>query len=234
MRMRSERELQVLRRVRDFLATTELSPPLESVAKQVEELGGVVDRLASHAMEQDASDRASRSLTQVAHEQARTLRRDFLRPVAWLSRVLFPSDEAVRQSLAMPLARDYEGLIAAAEAMTARAAEHSERFVAAGFNAEFVDRLKRAALDLRKMLDQEGAHLGHRSAATARMEEEIVRGRDLVRYIDALVTPQLEATPDRLAEWRTIARIARATADSPAPTPVPTLPNQTTPEAHAA
>jgi hypothetical protein len=92
----------------------------------------------------------------------------------------------LRQSLAMPDMRGYERLIAAAQAMAERAAEHRDRFVEAGFGETFVDQVKHAALELQKTIDAKAAHFGHRAAATSGMVQELSRGRALVRLLDAL------------------------------------------------
>jgi hypothetical protein len=182
----------------------------------------MVDRLSAHAVEQDASLRAMRASVRKAQAQARVVRGEFMRPVSQMGRALFPSDASLRRALAMPKVKDYQGLITAGLAMADQAAEHKDRFVAAGFEENFVERFRTAVTDLRTALDITATHLGRRSAASAGMLDELARGRQLVRMLDAMVAPRLEDAPDRLAQWRTLARFVHvAPAEEASPAPVP-------------
>ncbi len=221
MRQQTMLGLQVLRRAHDFLAANPTPGTFGAVSKQVEGLGQSVDRLAAHAVDQDESDRAYRGSANGAQQQARLLRGNFMRPVARTAKSIFPDDAALRRSLALPKERGYEHLIAAAGAMAGRAEEHKDRFVEAGFSDDFVERLRKAASDLRAALDAKGTHFGKRSAATAGMRQELARGRDLVRVLDDMVRPALQATPIRLAEWRTLSRFIRSAKAVEQATPVP-------------
>jgi hypothetical protein len=223
MRTRTKQGIQVLRRVHDFLAATDVPAALGSVTKHVEALGRLVDRLSAHAVEQDASARAFSASARAAQQQTRALRREFMRPVVRLGKSFVPNDPSLRKALAMPDAQDYEGVIAAALAMAERAEEHKDRFVAAGFGEDFVDRLRKAVAGLRSTLDDRSDHFGRRSAATAGLGEEMARGRDLVRLLDAMVAPRLEDAPDRLAQWRTLARFVRVTPPVEEGTTVPAV-----------
>ncbi len=92
----------VLRRVVDFFGRTEVTTALGSVTTHVAALGSTVDRFSAHAVEQDANDRGFRASARGAQQLARTIRGEFMRPVAEMGKVLFPSDPSLRQGLAMP------------------------------------------------------------------------------------------------------------------------------------
>ena len=83
-------------------------------------------------------------------------------------------------------------MIAAGISMAQHAEGRRDRFVAAGFGEDFVDQLKQAAVDLQRAVDVTSAQLGHRAAATSGMLQELARGRDLVRLLDAMVGSWLE------------------------------------------
>jgi hypothetical protein len=226
METKTKQGLQVLRRVHEFLGDNEVTPALGSVTAHVKSLGEVVDRLSTHAVEQEVSDRGFRAAARESQLAARTLRAEFMRPVSQLGRTLFPNEPALRRALAMPSAQDYEGLIAAALAMADRAGEHKDRFVLAGFGEDFVDRIKAAVGGLRKGLDDKAAHFGRRSAATAGSLSEMSRGRELVRLLDVMLSPRLAVTPDKLAQWRTLSRFVRsAVAGGEVPLPEVPSPN---------
>ena len=124
----------------------------------------------------------------------------------------------------------------------ARSQRHGrrDRFVAAGFGEDFVDQLKQAAVDLQRAVDLTSAQLGHRAAATSGMLQELARGRDLVRLLDAMVGSWLEDhMQDRVAEWKTLTRFVRVAppveaVNAAGTTPTPTTTTPTTPELHAA
>ena len=130
-----------------------------------------------------------------------------------------------------------ERLIAARISMAQHAGGRRDRFVAAGFGEDFVDQLKQAAVDLQRAVDLKSAQLGRRAAATSGMLQELARGRDLVRLLDAMVGSWLEDhMQDRVAEWKTLTRFVRVAppVEAAGTTPTPTTTTPTTPELHAA
>ena len=209
MRTPTKQGIQVLRRANEFLRGIEITTGLGSYKKQVETLGQTVDRIATHAVEQESSDRGFRASASTAQALAKSLRGEFMLPISRTGKLLFPADAALKQSLAMPRRKDYEGLIAAAYAMADRAEEHKDRFVGAGFSDDFAERLRQATADLRKALDDKAVHYGNRAAATAGLVGEMSHGRGLVRILEAMVAPRLVDTPDKLAQWRTLSRFLR-------------------------
>jgi hypothetical protein len=236
MRITHKQAIQVFRRIRDFLGQN--SPPVSygSVEKLVDQLKVVIDRLETFAREQSARASLAQAGTRIKRALAVAIRREFLRPIARAARALFPADTALLQTFPIPKVRDYEGTIAAAEAMAQNASAHKQRFVDAGFPDDFVERLQQAADDLREGMDARAEEFGKRSASTAGLRAEYARGRELVRVLDAMVAPRLVSAPERLAEWRTISRFARFPvpadeSETPAPPGNGTTPpgNGTTP-----
>ncbi|MGQ0650368.1 MAG: hypothetical protein ACT4P7_22740 [Gemmatimonadaceae bacterium] len=201
--------LQVFRRVRDYLAQS--APPVSygDVTRLVDQLNGVITRLEGYAREQGARSSQALVATRRKRAMAVSIRREFIRPIARAARALFARDDALLAAFPMPAVRDYEGTIAAAESMAQTATDHRQRFVDAGFPNDFVERMQKSAVDLRAGIDAHAQEFGKRSASTAGLRQEYLRGRDLVRVLDAMVAPRLAATPDRLAEWRTISRFER-------------------------
>jgi hypothetical protein len=226
MRTPTKRGLQVIRRVFEFLAKIEVTAALGPVTKQAAALGAVVERLEAHAVEQDESHRAVKAGSRESQRLARALRKEYMQPVSRQGLALFPHDEALREALAMPKARDYEGLITAAQAMAGRVEPHKALFVEKGFEGDFIERLRNAVEAVRESLNEKERRRGRRSAATAGMLEELAQGRKLVRLLDSMVAPRFEDSPNRLAEWRTIARFARVTKveDEAVPAPPVTAP----------
>lgn len=201
--------VKVFRRVRDFLTAGAPTVGYGSVAKVVEQLTGVVNRLETYAREQEARRRQALAATRVKRARAATVVTEYLRPVVRGAKALFPEDPALLAAFRVPRVRDYQGTLAAAEAMAQTASAHRARFVEVGLPEDFIERLQQAAVDLRAAIDGHAQEFGKRSASTAGLRKEYTRGRDLVRMLDAMVAPRLAGTPDRLAEWRTISRFER-------------------------
>lgn len=218
--------LQVLRRAHDFLASGEVTAAHGPITKHVEALGDINDRLSGHMLTQDDAGRAYRGSTREAKQLASTLRIELMRPVARAAKSLFPDEQMLKGALAMPRTRDYERLIAAAYGIAQQASEHKEQFIAAGFEADFVDRLKKGADALRVALDDRNSNLGRRSAATAGMDQELGRGRDQLRILHDMVAPRLRGDAARRAEWATLSRFA-----TPSRTKASDVPGTATPNA---
>lgn len=231
MRQTTMKAIQVLRRIYEFLAAHLMATALGGTTKPVEALRASVDRLSAHAVDQDVKDRAYRASATAARRRAQSLRTEFMRPVARMARTLFPEDAEILRALAMPKARDYERLINGALAMADHSEEHKARFVEAGFGDDFVESLRKAAADLRTALDEKSAHFGKRAAATAGLADELGRCRDFVRLLDDMVSPGFRATPERLAEWRTLSRFVQAkrVAEASGAPALSTTPNAASP-----
>ncbi|MCC6319007.1 MAG: hypothetical protein IT361_15110 [Gemmatimonadaceae bacterium] len=115
-------------------------------------------------------------------------------------------------SLSLLTARDNTSTIADAEGVADFVEEHKASFVSIGFPEDFVEKLRRSAADLRVGIDARASDFGRRSASTAALRQQYARGRSVVRILDAMVSPHLERSPSKLAEWRTISRFARLSA----------------------
>ncbi len=220
MLTREKQAVQVFRRVRDFLKTEAPEVGLGSVGGVVTQLDDVILQIETYAREQDARTRQASAGTQLSRSAISSVRREFMRPVANAARTLFPSDPDLLAAFSMPRTRDYQGVIAAAEAMAQMAKQHTAKFTGAGLSADFVDRMAKAAAELRTVIDARAADLGRRAASTAGLRREYARGRDIVRMLDDMVSPRLAGTPSRAAEWRSISRFARLSSPASAAPPV--------------
>lgn len=202
--------LQVLRRTAAFLGKEiTVETTMGPISRHVDELNGVIDRLASLAAEQGENGRGFRDLAGKAREQAEALVRVYARPVARKAKLLFPLNSDLRGSLKVPSRKmSYEALIAHVTGFANRVEEHKAQFVAAGFAEDFVERLRGQIKALEKTLAEKEEQNGRRSTATAGLDMEFARARDMVRAIDSMVTPMLAGT-NRLAGWKTLSRFAR-------------------------
>ncbi len=221
MLSRHKQSVFVFRRVRDFLKDNPPEAGFGSIEKVVAQLDTVIARLEAHAADQDARFRGVKAGTEVSRAQVAALRQQFMRPLTHAARILFPQDAALLAALGPSPARDYTGTLAAAEAMVQIATTRKEAFVDFGLAPDFVERMVSATADLRARLDARSADIGRRAASTAGLHREYLVGREVVRMLDAMVAPRLEATPTRLAAWRAVSRFARLGPPLPlTPTPV--------------
>jgi hypothetical protein len=242
MHTTQKRSLSMFRRVRELLAT---DADNATIASPLAELDGIIARLSDFGITQDTLNRRTRSFTIHIAQQARTLRRDLLRPAALAARTVYPSlgngALALRTAMRMPKKPgDYEGLIVAANAFANAVDEHSAAFVAAGLPREFAGRMRAAAEELMKAVDTRSRDEQRRIAATQGLASESRRGAALVRLLDALVEPTLRTDPARAAEWQKATRIrsfvpaggssvVSEVPDIPAATPAATLEKEVTP-----
>jgi hypothetical protein len=231
--------LQVLRRTRSFLATIEAKPVFASVAKLLEELDGIVVLLLALAAEQESTGRSARTATEDIHRLERKLRREYLRPIARITRVAFPNDRARRKAVTVPAGVSMEALVAVTRGITSWASGDVERYVEHGLADTFVEQLNTMADALQKAVDTRNMLAGRRAGATQAIDRAYSRGRTIIVILDALVRPWIEVNlPDRLGEWDALSRFVREHTPSeglstPA-TPEPVTPIPVTPEAHAA
>jgi hypothetical protein len=237
MRTNVREGLRVFLRVIEYGLTIVMKPTIGGITRHVETLTGVVGRLTEYVVLQDESDRAVKALTRDARLQAKSLRQEYMLPIAGIGRTIFTAEEGSRQSLAAPRAKSYEGIVAGALAGAGTAKEHRQRLVDAGCDPDFIERMTAATLALKATNDAKEVHAHRRAGATTGAVEELRRGRELVRLLDTLLRPQLKKTLAAFAEWRRVSRFVPVkTAAVVEPVPVPVTSVATTPAAtdHAA
>lgn len=211
MQLQSQRAVQLFRRTRDFLLRTQPEVALGDLQVHVANLGAAADHLAAHAIEQDTRSRQGQAGTATLRRLVRTLKLEYIRPIALTGRALFRDDPAVFTALRSPgRTRRPEALVAAAQAMANTAMQHTARFEAAGFPADFAERLRAAATRVADAVDQRAGDMARRAAATAAVRHEMSRGRAIMALLDAMVAPRFEGEPEMAAEWRSLMRQGRA------------------------
>lgn len=212
MQMRTKQGLQTMRRAHAFLAGRAFTAAIGELKPQVDTLAAIIERLERHATDQEMGTSVTRAATDAKRAMANQLRQEYLRPIAQIARNLFADDAELRKSFLVKPPRDEEGLIQLASAFAERSAQFKDRFVEKGLASDFVERLQKAIEEFREVIVNRGLEQARRTAAGVGMREEVTRGRDLIRLVDAMLAPRLESRPEQLAEWRSIARFARAAA----------------------
>lgn len=249
MRHNVRQGLRVLRGIPEFLGKEIEGPAaVGPLSTHIGALNAVIDRIDAMVGEQDASARGFRGASKDAQRLSKKLLKEFVRPVARMGKLLFPTDATLRTELKVPKAPvSYQQLIAVAGGIAARAEVHKAKFVEAGFAEDFLEKMRATADALSAALQEKAAHLSRRAGATSGLVLEFGRSREMVRMLDDMVSPLLEGTK-RLAAWRSVSRFTRtkreeAEAQEEGPvakgsTPVPSTPaataDNTSPDTHAA
>lgn len=210
MQTRTKQGMQTLRQAHAFLASRAYSAAIGELKPQVDALAAIVGRLEVLSVEQGASDSGCRAATETKRSLASQLRLEYLRPIARIAVKLFIDDPELRKSFLSKPPRDDEGLMQAAGTYLERATPFKDRFAEKGLAPDFLERLKKAIDTFREVRVQRGLEQARRASASIALVEEMARGREQVRLVDAMLAPRLASRPEHLAEWRSIARFAPA------------------------
>jgi hypothetical protein len=202
--------LQVLRNIIAFLESLVVAMRAGTVTKQVEELQAVLGRLSAQAKAQESADVSFRSLSAQAQLQSRSIRRELIRPVTQLAGLVLPPDAEIRGLLEQTKPNSYEKVIIVASSLADRTEPQRARLVEAGLRDDVFELLRTSVIELQATLVAKSEAERNRVTATAAMKKEYRRAKQLVRYIDTMVRPVFEKTPERLAEWETVANFAPA------------------------
>ncbi len=209
MQLRTKRGLKTLRQAHAFLAARAYTAAMGELKPQVDTLAAIVQRLDATATDQKTSHSTARAATDAKRALSHLLRMEYMRPISRIARRLFEDDTDVRKVFTDTPPRDDEGLMQAASSFAALAGQYRERFVEKGLAPDFVERLEKTLGDFREVLVTRALERARRASATVALREELARGRDQVRIVDAMLAPRLASRPEQLAEWRSIARFAR-------------------------
>jgi hypothetical protein len=174
----------------------------------VEELKTVLGRLSASAAAQASAHVSFRTLSTQARIEAQLIRRELIRPVTKLGALVLPPDPTLAGLLESSRPNSYEGVIVVATSLADRLEPHKATLVDAGLREDLFEQLRTAAAGLESTLVAKSEQKRLRTNATAALSKEYRRAKQLVAYIDAMVRPVLEKTPERLAEWESASNFA--------------------------
>jgi hypothetical protein len=220
--------LERLRNVQGFLERRHITMDGAAIAPAKQQLDELLAALAAQAVNQGGAEAQARTQT----AETRRLRRQLL--VRHVRRVVRAADiiklteaEETFPTFVMPAKRlDDERLASSAAVMADLAEPHAEQFVARGFSADFVSRMRAAATALVDSRKQRGEYISRRSGATQGVHDSDVRARRIIKLLDAFVKPEVETHAVLAAEWKAAVRkpviAARGVAGSEQETPLET------------
>jgi len=238
MRITSQYTASLLRRVHEFLTRQPVSVVMGDLALPMAQLEATIKELESHGADSESRRRSSMAGTGRINALTRQARLEYMRPLARAARLLFRHDPALRASLQVRLGlRRPSAVIEALRGMADVAAPYKDALLKAGFAEDFSQRMHAFADLLKGAIDARAQELGKRAGASVGLVHEAERGRQLVRLIDAMVSPRLEATPIMLGEWKSLLKQGRVRPPVDVVQPVapsaPATPSTPAPASHS-
>jgi hypothetical protein len=207
MKQKEQRQLDSMQRARDFvnehagelpfLAASDSKQQLDEAIAQVEMLGtaqGTAD------LEMDgllARRRAIAADLRARHMLSITLlARARLRVAPELAALTVPTDKLSASQL-----------VAAARAMATAAAPQLDALIRDGFPGDVIVQLEATADAMQEAMEERANRQVERMAATRGIQEQIRRGREAVRMLDAVVCQLLRDEPMGRASWHSAQRV---------------------------
>lgn len=181
------------------------------------ELDSSITELGVHLGVQNTRTRVAAS----ALARQRTLRevliRDHMVPISKIAKLkLSHIPELV--SLTLPKKRaSLQQLVALAEGMAGAVEPYADVFISAGRKPDFIDQLKKAAVDMQTAAYDRAQHRFNATKASAEVKAKLSRGRKVVHMLDAFMQSALADKPGLLQAWNMAKRVTRKGA-------VPTTP----------
>jgi hypothetical protein len=210
MRDDTQKGVHMLEKVTQLMEATRASPQYGDGAKQYERLKIHVDRAKLLGREQDLHDRNYHGAVREAKTLVRNLKRKAIQPIARLANGLLPEDPKLAEPILMEDLGSYEAVITVALNLAERAEPHKAKFVDAGLKADFIENLRADVAKLQNVLKERDEHLNLRIGATAAVEAEYARGKELVRVLDVMFRAEWENNPEMLARWESVTRFPSA------------------------
>jgi len=202
-----QRKLDSLRRVQDFLdANADTVGALKDSAGR-KQLDDAVTAITTHSSGQAATDLDLAGQKAQQKALVKDLRQQHMVPIARFARAKLrgaPDFAALTNSgfLLQPTQ-----LVRAARAMATAAAPHADSFTASGFPADTVAQLAAAATSLESTIAGRANAKVARVGATKGIREELVKGREAVSMLNAVVSKQFLQDKPFLAAWRAAHRV---------------------------
>ena len=228
MEQLQQRKVDSLRRVQDLLDT---SGDLVDALKDSEgrkQLDEAVTSLARYANEQAATELVMKGLMSRQRSQYAALRACHMKPIATFARARLRDVPDFAALVKSGRGLQPKQLVRAARAMAAAAAAQADLMTRAGFPVDTIVQLTAAASELETTLfERASANVRHVGSTTG-IREELMKGREAVRMLDAVVTMRLVGDETFLAAWRAAHRVMSKSGVVRLPVTTPTTPSAST------
>ena len=179
-----------------------------------------IDNLREHAAAQISG--AARSATTRKSAMRDAIRRK-MKNISRTARALAIDNAGFGSFFKIPDGDNDADLIAAARRFAAEAAKSKTDFTDFGMNAGFIEDLMADIAHFENLLGEKAQATGDLVSATAAIDDQIERGMNAARRLDAIVRNVYDDDPATLAAWTSVRHVQKSRR-SPAPDDVP-VPN---------
>ena len=165
-------------------------------------LDDVIKSLAGSGATQSAAQAESRSRTDQKQGLREELRMHHMAPISAIARTKLADTPAITRFRLPVASTDDLALLDAAEGMAEAAAQYKSVFVDEMLPATFIEELRASAAAVRQAVGDRTTSRQRLRSATKATDNELVRGRSVVRILNSLVVKQLAKRTDLLAAWQ--------------------------------
>jgi hypothetical protein len=236
MNQQQQRKLDSLRRVQDFLDANADAVGALKDSEGRKQLDDAVNTLEAHSGDQAATDLAMAGQINRQRSLQTELRASHMQPIATFARAKLRGVPDFAALVKSGLDLQPKQLVRAARAMATAAAPQQDVLTRAGFPGDTVAQLGAAASALENALTERANAKVRRVGSTKGIREELLKGREAVAMLNAVVSKQFVGNETFLAAWRAahrvtaksgVARVSVAAPAAPTP-PAPSVAASTT------
>jgi hypothetical protein len=207
MEQLQQRKLDSLRRVQDFLEAIGNGARTINDSDGRRQLDEAVTALVRYADEQAVTELAMKGLMARQRSQCSALRTSHMKPIAIFARAKLRDVPDFAALVKSGRGLQPKQLVRAARAMAAAGASQADLITRGGFPPDTIAQLAAAASELETtLLERAGVNV-RRVGSTVGVREELIKGREAVRMLDAVVTKRFADDETFLAAWCVARRV---------------------------
>ena len=220
MDQKQQRKIDSLLRVRDFLDANADQVGALKDSEGRKQLDDAVTALTTHGADQAATDLAMAGQINRQRALAIALRASHMQPIATFARAKLRGVPDFAALVKSGLDLQPKQLVRAARAMATAAAPQADALTRAGFPADTVAQLGAAASALENAITDRANAKVRRVGSTKGIHEELLKGREAVAMLNAVVSKQFAGDQTFLAAWRAAYRVTAKPGIARVPTSV--------------
>lgn len=220
MNQKQQRKLDSLLRVRDFLDANADHVGALKDSEGRKQLDDAVNTLATHGSDQAATDLAMAGQISRQRALAIELRASHMQPIATFARAKLRGVPDFAALVKSGLDLQPKQLVRAARAMATAAAPQADALTRAGFPADTIAQLGAAASALENAITERANAKVRRVGSTKGIHEELLKGREAVAMLNAVVSKQFVGDKPFLAAWRAAYRVTSKPGSARVPTSI--------------
>jgi hypothetical protein len=220
MNQKQQRKIDSLLRVRDFLDANADAVGALKDSEGRKQLDEAVQTLETHDGDQASTDLAMAGQISRQRTLVIELRASHMQPIASFARAKLRGVPDFAALVKSGVNLHPKQLVRAARAMATAAAPQADTLTRAGFPADTVAQLGAAASALENAITERANAKVRRVGSTKGIHEELLKGREAVAMLNAVVSKQFVGDKTFLAAWRAAHRVTAKPGTSRVPTSV--------------